>query len=59
MGDAGAIVDGVLAEHPLAGISLGVVTRDGLGETVLRGIATMTARSRSTPFFGSGPSRRR
>ena len=40
MGDAGAIVDGVLAEHPLAGISLGVVTRDGLGETVLRGIAT-------------------
>ena len=40
MGDAATIVDDVLADHPLAGFSLGVVTRDGLTDTVLRGVAT-------------------
>ncbi len=39
MGDAQAIVDGVLAAYPLAGLSLGVVTREGLTESVQRGIA--------------------
>ena len=55
MGDAAAIVDGVLADHPLAGISLGVVTRDGLTDTVLRGIATVTtARSTLDTVFRIG-----
>ncbi len=40
MGDAQAIVDGVLADYPLAGLSLGVVTREGLTDSVQRGIAT-------------------
>jgi CubicO group peptidase (beta-lactamase class C family) len=40
MGEAAAIVDEVLAAHALAGLSLGVVTRDGLAETVLHGIAS-------------------
>ena len=40
MGDAQAIVDGVLADYPLAGLSLGVVTREGLTDSVQRGVAT-------------------
>lgn len=40
MGDAQAIVDGVLAKYPLAGLSLGVVTREGLTDSVQRGVAT-------------------
>jgi CubicO group peptidase (beta-lactamase class C family) len=39
MTDAAAIVDEVLAEHAHAGLALAVVTPEGMGETVLRGVA--------------------
>ena len=39
MTDLDQIVDAVLARHPLAGLSIGVVSRDGLGATAMRGVA--------------------
>jgi CubicO group peptidase (beta-lactamase class C family) len=39
MTDLDQIVDTVLAEQPLAGLSIGLVSRDGLEATVFRGVA--------------------
>jgi CubicO group peptidase (beta-lactamase class C family) len=39
MTDLDKIVDGVLARQPLAGLSIGLVSRDGLDATAFRGVA--------------------